>query len=294
MDNENLPLQSLTIDELFNSAEPRTFEIPIYQRNYAWGRNEIGTLVQDVLDASETKGRYHIGTLVVYSKGDNVYEIIDGQQRVTTIYLLLKALEKSRISAEAVHRIQFRTTNKLTYRARSKSSRTLEKIEKLGEGGVLTEVKGEDDRGIVEGYKFVCEVLDDMESDVLAKFAEYFKKNVIIVFYEVPMDIDLNHYFEVMNSRGEQLEQHEVVKADLLSAFVDIEPKNENAGGSNEDSSKFTFIWECCSDMSTYVQKKFYDSFKSPTEGKILNEGVLGKTFDTFIAGSFDEIEIGT
>lgn len=64
-------------------------------------------LVKDVLDSYEKDKNvvYYIGTLVTYKRGDNLYEVIDGQQRLTTIYLILKALKVE-------------ITNKLTYTAR--------------------------------------------------------------------------------------------------------------------------------------------------------------------------------
>ena len=68
--------------------------------------------------------------------------------------------------------------------------------------------------------------------------------HVHIIHYRVPKDVDLNHYFEVMNSRGEQLEKHEIVKA-KLSALLE-----------KEDMKKFCQIWEACSDMSFYIQQK--------------------------------------
>ena len=52
------------------------------------------------------------------------------------------------------------------------------------------------------------------------KFKEYFLNHVHIIHYRVPKDVDLNHYFEVMNSRGEQLEKHEIVKAKLSEQFI--------------------------------------------------------------------------
>ena len=56
----------------------------------------------------------------------------------------------------------------------------------------------------------------------------------------------MNRYFEIMNTRGEQLEQHDVLKAQLMSS---------NNG--NEGKAEFARIWEACSDMSGYVQMHF-------------------------------------
>ena len=91
MPKKYLPLEEVSIEELFDGNEQSTYEIPIYQRNYAWEKDEINALVQDVYDAyiKDATTPYYIGTLVSHHKGDRVYEIIDGQQRLTTLRLIL-------------------------------------------------------------------------------------------------------------------------------------------------------------------------------------------------------------
>lgn len=68
----------------------------------------------------------------------------------------------------------------------------------------------------------------------------------------MPSDTDLNHYFEIMNSRGEQLEQHEIVKALLMSILRD----------SPEDMRVFSIIWDACSNMGRYVQMNISKSIR--------------------------------
>lgn len=230
MPTKELPLKEICIRELYN-GDKATYEVPIYQRNYAWEKDEIAALIQDVNDAwMSKKSCYYIGTLVSFLKGDGVYEVIDGQQRLTTIYLILKHLKVD-------------ISNRLTYRARKKSTKTLESI---------PEFKiDEKDMGIYNGFQSVKSSVKDIvpESD-MQKFTEYFLENVHIIHYQVPKDVDLNHYFEVMNSRGEQLEKHEIVKDRLLQAL---------AKSDDGDRTQFNRIWESCSEMGTYVQEKYND-----------------------------------
>ena len=85
------------IDEnIFNSGA--YYEIPLYQRAYAWEDKEIGQLIEDINDIkvdgkTTVQPNYYIGTLIV-SKQDNEekYEVVDGQQRLTTLYLLFNYL----------------------------------------------------------------------------------------------------------------------------------------------------------------------------------------------------------
>ena len=226
MSRSNPQLQELSISDIFNSTEKFIYEIPIYQRNYAWGKDEIEALVHDVWDACEmNKDTYFIGTLVSFDKGDHKYEVIDGQQRLTTLYLILKALNAD-------------ISNKLTYRARERSNKTIIKIPDFNHD--------EKDFGIVRGYHDACLAIKEIVGSEREKlFTNYLMNNVHIIHYNVPRDVDLNHYFEVMNSRGEQLEKHEIIKAKLIALLND------------QERTKFSNIWQACSEMDTYVQLKY-------------------------------------
>ena len=197
-------LKECSIKEIYcdNYGAPITYVIPIYQRNYAWERDEICALIKDVHDSMDMgKTVYYIGTLVTYKRDENKYEVIDGQQRLTTIYIILSAL--------GVHDIY----NRLTYSARKASASTIKALSKRGENDDLGEMP---DLGIMNGFESakagLKEIVGLVQTDV-DKFKEYFLNHVHIIHYRVPKDVDLNHYFEVMNSRGEQLEKHEIVKA---------------------------------------------------------------------------------
>ena len=112
---KTFPLEELSINQIYlESQEPITYIIPVYQRNYAWEESEISTLIKDVYDSSleKSKVRYYIGTLVTYNRGERVYDVIDGQQRLTTIYIILNVL--ANLGALDLKDIR----NKLTYSAR--------------------------------------------------------------------------------------------------------------------------------------------------------------------------------
>ena len=253
MKTKSLPLKELTIAKLYN-GDKATFEVPIYQRNFAWKKDEIIVLIQDVYDAyTAKKSKYYIGTLVSFHKGDNVYEIIDGQQRLTTINLILKALGIS-------------LQNKLTYRARKKSNNTIEKIPKF-------DIEDKD-HGIIEGFKFTIDAINEVVSKSgLEEFKNYFQHNVGLIHYQVPKDIDLNHYFEIMNSRGEQLEKHEIVKARLVETL------------NSRDRSIFSRLWESCSEMNVYIQQKYRQEDKQ----KGNSTAIFGNDYSKFLISCFDD-----
>ncbi len=228
MKTKTLPLKELSIAEIYN-GDKATYEVPIYQRNYAWEKDEISTLIQDVYDAYTAKKQtYFIGTLVSFNKGDQVYEVIDGQQRLTTINLVLGAL---RVPLQ----------NKLTYRARKRSNDTIQSIPRF-------EID-EKDYGIVKGFKYANDAINEIVPKTSQDgFKAYFQDNIHLIHYQVPKDIDLNHYFEIMNSRGEQLEKHEIIKARLIEKL------------NSADKAKFNRLWEFCSEMNVYIQQKYRET----------------------------------
>ena len=204
--HQNFPLEELSIQDLFNQEGNTKYEIPIYQRNYAWENEEITALVNDVWDAyCQSKETYFIGTLVTYDRGDNRYEVIDGQQRLTTLYLILKSLDCE-------------VKSKLTYRSRKRSNDTINKLP--------GQEKDNPDLGILRGFKVVENAINEIvDAENKENFTKYLLAQVHIIHYRVPRDVNLNHYFEVMNSRGEQLEKHEIVKSKLI-ALLDEDERN--------------------------------------------------------------------
>ena len=64
--------------------------IPLYQRAYAWEDKQLMQLIEDISDITD-ETNYYIGALIV-SKQDNKFEVVDGQQRLTSLYLLMNCL----------------------------------------------------------------------------------------------------------------------------------------------------------------------------------------------------------
>ena len=74
---------------LFDLGE---YVIPLYQRAFAWEERQLDQLVEDIIDIPDNSN-YYIGSLIV-SRNGNKYEVVDGQQRLTSLYLLLSCLGK--------------------------------------------------------------------------------------------------------------------------------------------------------------------------------------------------------
>ena len=229
---------------LFSEVGVR-YVIPRYQRAYAWEEKEIEQLIDDICDDNDPKRDYYIGSLIVARRkaGDEVeYEVIDGQQRLTTIYLLLQCL----LDESYFSRGEVSVGEALSFDCRSKSNCTLAYIrsdaqksegkEELLDQSILLAVD-------IIKKKLAREFGDRVEDQ--KKFVDRLK-HVVLYRIEVPEHTDLNRYFEIMNTRGEQLEQHDILKARLMN-YLDDACERE----------AFARIWEACSDMTGYVQMHF-------------------------------------
>ena len=229
---------------LFSEVGVR-YVIPRYQRAYAWEEKEIEQLIDDICDDNDPKRDYYIGSLIVARRkaGYGVeYEVIDGQQRLTTIYLLLQCL----LDEGYFSRGDVSVGEALSFDCRSKSNCTLAYIrtdaqksegkEELLDQSILLAVD-------IIKKKLAREFGDRVEDQ--KKFVDRLK-HVVLYRIEVPEHTDLNRYFEIMNTRGEQLEQHDILKARLMN-YLDDACERE----------AFARIWEACSDMTGYVQMHF-------------------------------------
>ena len=94
-----LNVDQKTIKDLFQSKKA-DFLIPDYQRPYAWGENECITLWDDIFSFAipdegrtefDSNSEYFLGPIVTFKNDDDKMEVIDGQQRLTTLMLLLRA-----------------------------------------------------------------------------------------------------------------------------------------------------------------------------------------------------------
>lgn len=240
-------LKELNLKNIFESK----YVIPIYQRNYAWESKEIEQLLNDICDFLGDK--YYLGNLIVDEIEPNVFSVIDGQQRLTTLFLLLTYLQENTLS-----------TNSLRFEARDKSNRTLKELydkKELKQDEFYSEE-------IISGYNTI-ENFFNTEKINKEEFKNKLQK-ILIIRIQVPKQIDLNHYFEIMNTRGEQLELHEIAKGKIL-IVIDDKYKEISA-----------LIWDNCSQMDSYIQMNFDKNDRIK---------IFGDNWDSFCLNSIKEIE---
>ena len=215
------------------------YVVPIYQRSFAWGtgetlkkNNELVQLVDDIWDSRGKGGEYYLGTLVVNKREHDeenewIYEVIDGQQRLTALFIIFANLG---LIADA---------DRLKYQCRNWADDTLRE---LTQSRTFTDANKKYEGSVIDGAQAVEEALKGKDREAFKRALE----KTVLFRVEVPQGTDLNHYFEIMNTRGEQLEPQDIVKAKLMESLSTPERK-----------AYFAKVWDACSDMNGYVQMKF-------------------------------------
>lgn len=244
----NNDISQLSIRELLSGGT--NYIIPMYQRNYAWDEGEITQLIQDVIDYLPETRNYYIGTLVVFERTDgrrSVYETIDGQQRLTTLSLLASYLKNEKICD-----VSWYKELAIDFDSRKHSRQTFGEIFNgrfIDDPAEVLDPK-EINTAILNGYRLIKKILPQKLAENKIEpqqFSDFLFGSVQIMRVKVPKDTDLNHYFEIMNNRGEQLEKHEVLKSRMMETLKD----------DKESQNCLHIVWEACANMEKYVQVGF-------------------------------------
>ena len=225
---------SLSVDCLLNED---SYAIPLYQRNFSWTYDEIEQLLNDVADAfQEKRDNYYIGTLVV-NEENGLFKIIDGQQRTTALNLIALVL-KNEFDFNKLEAVN------LTFPARRKSNENIQKL------FIKEKISEDDENELTRGYGHAKDALKKVLGERQLEsqsFVDYLFNKVIIFRSVLPKNLDLNLYFERFNSRGEQLEAHEILKAQMMAKF----------GEDQEKAQKFARIWDACAEFDKPVASQF-------------------------------------
>ncbi len=229
----------LNTEDLFKDK----YIIPLYQRNFAWGEEQIARLLQDIYESMRAgEEHFYIGSLIVLQRGNGEFEVIDGQQRLTMLALLACMLDMG-------------TALNLHYDSRPEVE---EFFHNLNNGMMPKNRQESAIAHFIEAMDIARETqLDVEQSDPITikedrvkhDMAAFIKHHVCLVREIMPADTDVAAYFEIMNNRGEQLQEHEIVKGLLLGML--------HAEGNDQYATICSRIWDACSQMEKRVQKSF-------------------------------------
>ena len=226
--------------------EQLQFKIPRYQRLFVWKDEQIKTLFNDILAASENKNElYYLGGVIIVKRTDDQasYDLVDGQQRFTTLWLLSNELGKE------IDKINSFTSCNGQPRLKFAIRKNVEHYFNDLMGYVRLDSHSSDFEDLVridKARRTLSQLISEELSTIEAKtsFVDFLINNVKMVVTYVPQETDLNKLFETLNNRGEQLAQHEILKARILALF-----------DSREERHRYSRLWNACSDMYNYFER---------------------------------------
>lgn len=231
------------------------FNIPLYQRLFAWGEDEIKKLLSDI-KTSRAKN-YYIGVLsVIYDKSNKCFELIDGQQRFTVIMLMGIAMREYHAPWNAFLNLG----DRLNFSGREEDKKFLNDVINHGSSDF---VNYEMRNGIKTIKKFLSQQFEKDEDR--ASYCEKAYESMTFFLSILPESYldtptSLNRYFEVMNTAGRSLEAHEVLKVKLLI-------------GQN-NSPYLTALWNAISDFSAPINKQRWDEPDGKYRERFYNENI--------------------
>ena len=224
----------------FIEPNKRQYAIPVYQRNYEWSKEQCVKLFEDIIQAYK-KDKTHFCGSVVYAllkeeKNIFYYIIIDGQQRLTTIYLLLKALldcAENDSEKEILQETLFNKDKFDTYDVDTSSKLKLKPIKSdNNQLSLLMDNKFDEiDRssGIWHNYDLFCTLIKEkLDSGMYVK--EIYKGVEKLLCAKIKLDEDDNaqEIFERINSTGVPLGLSDKIRNYVLMTEVDQDSLYEN------------------------------------------------------------------
>lgn len=231
------------------------FLIPNYQRPYVWGEEQIKKLLDDIYKSFKSKDKsiYYAGTILT-KDNENDIEIIDGQQRLTTLWLTAFTLSRKKESKlESFLKNNNNKTLKLEFEIRSEVgdyfNQLLEKDKEnnfnLIESSEI--IKYPYLENIVKALATINGFVDSLPDEDLSDLSNYIYEKVCLVKNTTPPNTDLNKLFSTINSTGIQLEQTDILKSNLLRII--------------DDKVLYSKIWEVCENMNNFFERNVRISF---------------------------------
>ena len=234
------------------------FVIPSYQRPYVWRDEDVIKLFDDIREAYVTKEeQYFIGSVLsaIHEKGEfRTYELIDGQQRTTTLMLLSLAFRAAGVKTPLAEVSTLGESPRLTFEIRDAvgnllgSYAGLERMTRPGPEALENDPYLTHLDANLRVLMQQVEGLRDTKDFNLEAFADYIYGKVSWVNNIVPECMDLNRLFASMNTAGIQLEPVDLLKAKLFRKITTEKPL-------------YSAMWQACEHMENYFERNLRQLF---------------------------------
>lgn len=193
------------------------FNIPAYQRGYRWEKTQVKTLLNDLYQCMEANGQekeYCLQPVVVQKRDESQYNLIDGQQRLTTIYILLRYAQH--------YFPKLKTNFSFEYETRKDTQVFLDKMDpQLAQTNI-------DFFHIYQAYTTIKDWLEETfpadtnkQYFALSNLYKYINEKVKVIWYEVGSEVDPIALFTRLNVGKIQLTNAELIRALFLSDTPD-------------------------------------------------------------------------
>ena len=248
--------EGLTLETV--GARHMGFVIPSYQRPYVWRDEDVIKLFDDIREAYiANEEQYFIGSVLsaIHEKGESrLYELIDGQQRTTTLMLLSLAFRAADVETPLAEVSTLGEAPRLTFEIRDAvgnllgSYAGLERMTRPGSDAIQNDAYLTHLDANLRVLKQQVEKLPESEKFSREGFAEYIFRKVSWVNNIVPESMDLNRLFASMNTAGIQLEPVDLLKAKLFRKITTETPL-------------YSTIWQACEHMENYFERNLRQLF---------------------------------
>jgi hypothetical protein len=261
MENNKFTTEIYSIKQL----DKHRFIIPAYQRPYVWSDEQINKLLSDFYEAfSRNDEYYYIGTILLKEQKQNLFQLIDGQQRFTTLWLIavaFKILNKNSDFDKSFLKVgdELRLDFAIRKQIKSYLLSLMEKQANAQNQYLDSEIENDDYLvHIAEAITIIVSQLQSLQFDnsrdssrMLQDFGNYIFEKIYFVVNTVPQNTDLNKLFTTINNSGVQLEQHDILKSLLLKKII-------------TGKEVYSRMWEACENMNNYFERNVKQLF--PTE----------------------------
>ena len=196
------------------------FLVKDYQRGYKWTATEVRQLLDDLNEFEPKENEFYCLQPIIIKVDNDKKELIDGQQRCTTIYLILQYLGQHLFD--------------ITYQTREQSAEFLTKIATLGISGEwndlvasYSEKDNVDNYHFFQAYRTIQDWFAEKSEDEKNRFLEKLLSKTKVIWYEVTGEIDSIELFTRINSNKIPLTEAELIKALFLIALTDASTRRE-------------------------------------------------------------------
>ena len=281
--------QNKPVSELLSGDANWKFKVPRYQREYVWKRDDWENLFDDLM---ENPSGYFLGSMICINRSDDTMqvqelELVDGQQRLTTLSLLYAAIyscmDKETSKDDEIKNEMFNLKHRLVFKKHNKHLRVEPSHQGqnyddfraiLHDAGILGDAKypaNAGNRRLFKAYRFFIDRLDELDNNKDLVFDQEKIRSLLekvnqssMVKIEVGSHADAFTLFESLNNRGVPLSALDLIKNNLLAVL-----ERKNADSVDDNFTKWTRLLENLSDdyaVQERYLRQYYNAFKYKEE----------------------------